>query len=104
MIFYKLYSDSTNFLSIKSAEKRLFSISPEAVLTVVSSDMGAVHHSCKVVGAPLLPVPNALGLLSVRLGALDVNTGLVTQHQLGLVCNCENVNKSCAEFLCFILF
>ena len=76
---------------------------PEAVLPVVSSDMGAVHHSCKVVGAPLLPVPNALGLLSVRLWALDVNTGLVTQHQLGLVCNCENMNKSCAIF-CFIHF
>ena len=85
-------------------KKRLLSISPEAVLPVVSADMGAVHHRCKVVGAPLFPVPDALGLLSVRLWALDVNTGLVTQHQLGLVCKCENVSKSGAEFLCFIPF
>ena len=60
-------------------------ISPEAILPVVSADMAAVHHGCKVVSAPLLPVPDALGLLCVGLGALDVNTGLVTQHQLGLV-------------------
>ena len=85
-------------------KKRLLSVSPEAVLPVVSADMGAVHNCCKVVGAPLLPVPDALGLLSVRLWALDVNTGLVTQHQLGLVCKCENVSKSGAEFLCFIPF
>ena len=60
---------------------------PEAVLPVVSGDVAAVHDGGEVVGAPLLPVSNALGLLSVGLRALDVHTGLVTQHQLGLVCN-----------------
>ena len=88
MIFLKLSSHSTNFISAKSVrdKKNLNLISPEAVLPVVSADMAAVHHGCKVVSAPLLPVSDALGLLSVGLGTLDVDTGLVTQHQLGLVC------------------
>ena len=47
--------------------------------------MAAVDDGGEVVGAALLPLPDTLGLLGLALAALDVDTGLVTHHQLGRV-------------------
>ena len=60
---------------------------PEAVLSAEPADVAAVDDGSKVVGAPLLPVSHALRMLSVGLGTLDINTSLITQHQLRLVWN-----------------
>ena len=47
--------------------------------------MAGVEDGGEVVGAALLPVPDAVGLLGLPLAALDVHAGLVTQHHLRLV-------------------
>ena len=58
---------------------------PVAVLSVLPGDEAAVEDGGEVVGASLLPVSDTLSLLCEALTALDVHTGLVTQHQLRLV-------------------
>ena len=58
---------------------------PVALLPVLPAHHTAVEDGREVVGAALLPVPDTLGLLGEALAALDVHTGLVTQHQLRLV-------------------
>ena len=58
-------------------------------LATIISEIISIHCTDRgeVVGAALLPVPDALRPLSVGLRALDVDTRLVAQHQLRLVCN-----------------
>ena len=63
----------------------MFADPPVAVLPVLPGDEAAVEDGREVVGAALLPAPDTLGLLCLALTALDVHTGLVTEHQLGLV-------------------
>ena len=65
----------------------MFADPPVAVLPVLPGDEAAVEDGREVVGAALLPAPDTLGLLGLALTALDVHTGLVTEHQLGLVWN-----------------
>ena len=58
---------------------------PVALLPVLPLDVAAVDNGGEVVGAALLPLPDTLGLLGLALTALDVDTSLVTHHQLGRV-------------------
>ena len=71
----------------------MFADPPVAVLPVLPGDEAAVEDGREVVGAALLPVPDALRPLSVGLRALDVDTRLVAQHQLRLVCNIRKYFK-----------
>ena len=63
----------------------MFTDPPVAVLPILPSDEAAVEDGREVIGAALLPAPDTLGLLGLALTALDVHTGLVTQHQLRFV-------------------
>ena len=57
----------------------------ETRLLIRCADVAAVHLCHKVVGAPLLPVSNAMCLLCLALGALDVNAGLIAEHKSTLI-------------------